>query len=451
MIDMTRPTWIAPDSPSYDAARASWNLTIQHQPAWVVQAEQEADVIAAVRYAAENRLPLVVQTTGHGNPRCAEGGVLLAMSRLNRIHVDPTSHTATVQGGATFDQVIAATHPHGLAPVSGSSPGVGVSGYLLGGGFSLMSRKYGLAVDNVRSFRLVTAAGEALTVSRHENPDLFWALRGGGGAFGVVTEMVLDLKPVPEVFGGSIILPIEGADDLAGVYGEWAATAPDEITSSFILMHFPPAPFVPEPLRGKSAAIAYAMAVGDLDAGAAALAPLRNTPGVWIDTFRRMPYTEYGQVANDPVDPLPAVGNGVQLADTTPSTLKRLRQAMGPMDASPNLRLEVRQLGGAIGKVSANDAPVSHARQAAGIAYLLGAVMGPATPGAMNQQARDVFAAIQDVVVSPGPLNWVGEAHVDGDKVRSVYRSADFERLLAIKQEWDPHNLFSKAGVGLCI
>src|ERR1044072_1249919 len=200
---------ILPDEGEYDAARAAWNLPIDQPPAAIVVADSIADVQAAVEYATVANLKVAVQTTGHGIPRECHGGLLIRLSRLNYVVVDADRRIAHVGGGAMWHDVLEIAGKEGLAGLCGSTPYVGVVGYMLGGGFSIMSRKYGLGIDTIRAMKVVLADGSLVKASSTENVDLFWAIRGGGGAFGILVEIEIDLLPVADVFGGSVMYPIE--------------------------------------------------------------------------------------------------------------------------------------------------------------------------------------------------------------------------------------------------
>ncbi len=236
----------------YDSVRLPWNRTVDPKPAVVVEAAGPEDVRVAVLAARAHGLPFAVQATGHGTVVACDGGLLLSTARTGEVQVDPESRTATAGPGALWSDVIAAAAPHQLAPLSGRANSAGVAGYTLGGGTGWLSRKHGFAADSVLWAEVVTAGGETLTASATEHPDLFWALRGGGGNFGVVTRLRFKLYPVAQVYAGMSWHPADRAAAVLDRYREWAGTEPDELNSAVLVQQVPPLPEVPEPLRGRA-------------------------------------------------------------------------------------------------------------------------------------------------------------------------------------------------------
>jgi hypothetical protein len=434
---------------AYDDLRSCWNLTVDLQPELIIAAADEADVQAAARYAAEQNLPITVLATGHGQPRNCQGGIVIRTSALNHVEVDPASRTAKVGGGAVWGDVIAAAHPHGLAPLSGSSPNVGVVGYLLGGGYGLMLRTYGLGIDHVKAFRVVLSDGTAVTASAESHTDLFWALQGGGGSFGIVTEVTVGLVPHAEVYAGSMMFPADRASEVYAAYGRWTKTLPNDLTTGLIMISFPPVPFVPEFLQGRQMVILTACMAADPQRANELLQPMRDL-GPEFDFMGVMPFTESARVYNDPVDPLPANGRGILLRDVDDEALAKLLEAIGPMAYSPNLMIQLRHLGGAMANRAESDSPIGDRRRATYVLYLLGVTMGPVTMEMMAGHAEGVFAALQPWTLSRGPLNWLGEGAVSAEEIRSVFGDADYERLCAVKRTYDVRNAFRCAGVGIC-
>lgn len=433
----------------YDEARLAWNRTIDQHPGAIVFAESTADVVAAVRYAKAMDLAIAVQATGHGIPKLCDGALLINMSRMNAVEIQ--DGIARAQGGAVWKDVLGPAQECAMAGMCGSAPHVGVVGYTLGGGFGLMLRQYGLAVDLVKRLELVTADGEVRTVSKTENPDLFWALRGGGGGFGVVTEIEFALVPNEKVFGGATIYPAERASEVLAAFHAWAQTAPESVTATIDMINFPPAPFVPEPLRGRAVCSVVACATLPQAEAEAILAPLRSLGGEIIDTMHEMPFNQSGDIYRDPVDPIPAFGQGVLLRDLPAEAMQAFVEAVGPMDRSPNLKIELRQLGGAMGRVPASETAIGGRREAKYLLYCLGIPMGPVTQEMGAAHAQAIFRAIEPYVICPGPLNFLGEAHVSGKSIQSVFTDEDFARLLQIKRDVDPTNRFRFASLGICL
>jgi hypothetical protein len=297
---------LEPGDAGYDEACSAWNTAYRHRPAVVVVAATTSDVVEAVRFAAATGLGLGVQATGHGVARTADGGVLLRTERLDGVLVDPVNRTALVKAGATWAPVLAAAQLHGLAPLLGSSPGVGAVGYTLGGGLGWLARKHGAAADSVRAFEVVTAAGKLVRASADEHQELFWALRGGGGgSLGIVTAMEIELFPVTTVYGGNMLYPAEAAREVIERFVAWVADAPDELTSEVVLMNFPPLPEVPEPIRGRSFTILRGCWSGPLAEGHALLDGWREAMPPLMDMWSDMSFATWRRSATTPSTPCP--------------------------------------------------------------------------------------------------------------------------------------------------
>jgi FAD/FMN-containing dehydrogenase len=441
---------LTPADEGYDAARASWNLFIDQRPDLIVVAANESDVIAAVNYASEIDASISVQATGHGQPKTCAGGVLINIANLSSVQIDAASKSARVGAGTRWKNVIEAAYSHGLAPVSGSAPHVGVVGYTIGGGYGIVSRKYGLAIDNVREIRIVTPNGKVKVASPNENADIFFAVLGGGGSFGVVTEMTIDLHDHAEVFGGSVMFDSSNATKVYEAYSNWAPALPDEVASAIHFMAFPSVPFIPEFLHGRSMAIVIACVCGSLDKAEEWLRPMRLFEGAEFDSFRLMPYTESGVIFQDPVDPLPINGRGVLLSDFTHETAKSFLAAIGPISQSPNLMIQLRHLGGAISRSGNPQSCIKRNRQAKYLTYFLGIPSPHNPPEKIAAHAEGVIEAIKPWVLSRGPLNWLGEGAVQASSIRSIFADDEYARLQTAKETIDPDNRFSNAGLGIC-
>ena len=438
-----------PGEDGFDQAVAGWNLLVQHQPAAIISVADEGDAQTALRFADQNGLPVAVQATGHGQFRTCVGGLLLDVSALNRVEVCPETKTAKVGGGTQWGQVIEAAGQYELLPISGSAPHVGVVGYTLGGGYGILSRRYGLGVDQVLSLRLINAQGEALALSPNENSEIFWAILGGGGAFGVVTEIEIQLHDQPEILGGSVMFDASLADVVYPAYLRFTKQAPEEVTSALTMMTFPPVPFIPELLHGRSMLIFSATAIGELAEAEALLAPMRSLDGAEFDAFRPMTYADTHEVFSDPIEPLPATCRGVLVKDLDEDSLAKALAEVGPAPESPNLLFRIRHYGGAVTRGGEHETAVGRQRQANYLMYFLGVPMGASSIEQMHAQAERVFGAIHSRVLSRGPLNWLGEGNVTGDDVKQVFSAEEYMRQLAAKLLVDPNNRFRSAGVGL--
>src|SRR4028118_2238562 len=330
-----------PGDEGYDGARAAWNLNAHQQPALVVEAEGATDVLAAARLAREQGLGIGVMATGHGVAAPADGGVLINTSRIRGVHVDPETRTARVEAGAKWADVVPEAAAHGLAGLQGSTSHVGVVGYTMGGGFGWLGRKYGFAADSVKEADVVNAEGELVKANAHENADLFWALKGGGGNFGVVTSLEFALYPITHVFGGNLFYPVERAEEVLELYSGWAEDLPEEVTSAVTFLNVPPIPDVPEPLRGRSVITVRFCYTGEDLAGKGEemLAPWRGLGDPVMDTFGVMPYEAMDMISMDPVDPLGASGHTEMVRDLSEETRPTLGDPGGAGAATPPLAL----------------------------------------------------------------------------------------------------------------
>lgn len=432
---------LTPGDEGYDAARAGFSLSDLNTPDVVAVAESAEDVVAAVGFAREQGLPVGVHATGHGFAYPFVGGLMISTRRMQHIAIDPLARTARVEAGVTWGSVIRQTQRHGLAPLNGSSPGVGVVGYSLFGGFGWLLRKYGAAVDSVLAADIVTADGQLLHVSEERHPDLFWALRGGSGNFGVVTALEFKLYPVAEIYGGALFFPMERAREVMAAYSRWVETVPDELTSSITLMRMPPLPEVPELLRGKAIVIIRAAYVGAEAEGAALLSPLRSLPGLFADTFRTMPYTEVGTISNDPVDPMPTHRSTTMLKDLSPATIETLLRMDGVEGETPVLNLEVRHLGGAMTRVTPGSTAFSQ-RYAPFIMQTVALTLSPAQAEEARRNTAAIAAAVRPHSTGGVLPSWLGDGDYGVERTRAGFTPEHWRRLAALKAQHDPANMF---------
>jgi FAD binding domain len=344
---------VVPGDAEWDEARLAWNLAADQRPAVVVYPESVDDVVALVGFARKGGFRVTTQGTGHfaNTLDTFDQTILVKTSRMRGLEIDPEARTARVEAGVLWHEVNLAAAEHGLAALAGTSPDVGVVGYTLGGGLGWLARRYGLAANSVLAVELVTADGRRVRSDPDNEPDLFWAVRGGGGSFGVVTAIEFALYPVPEVYAGVLFFPFERAGEILNAWRRWVDTTPVELTSVGRLMQFPPLPDIPEPLRGQSFVIVEAAYIGTEEDGADLLEPLRNL-GPEMDTFGMIPVEELHRLHMDPPEPVPGVGDGFNLADVTPETINALVAVAGHCSGSPLVNVEMRQLGGAVAEPS---------------------------------------------------------------------------------------------------
>lgn len=339
---------VLPDSPHYDTARRAWNLQADQRPAAVCVATCVEQVQAAVGYARAHGLKLAPQTTGHlaqALPDLSDTLLLRLELHAGEVEVDPVARVARVKAGARWGDVVQAVAPHGLAVMHGSSPSVGVIGYLLGGGLSFYGRAHGLAVNHVRAFEVVTPDGTPRRVDHRDGADLFYALRGGSGNFAIVTGVEIGLLPYAEVTGGAIFFTPEYAFAVLRAWRDWTVTAPATMTTTFRVLCLPPLPEVPEPLRAVPTVCVDGVALDPADATDLE-SRLRYAAHPILGGFGPMPSASVARLHGDPEEPVPAIGDGMLLEELDDLAIELFLRAAGP--GSPLLAAELRHLGGAL-------------------------------------------------------------------------------------------------------
>jgi hypothetical protein len=383
-----------PGEAGYDEARQAWNLAVDTRPAVIVAAESAADVAQAVRYARAHGMRIAPQGTGHGAPPLEplDGAMLLRTTQMRKVRIDPATRTARAEAGAVWADVIGPAAEHGLAGLAGSSPGVGVAGYSLGGGLGWLARRYGLAANSVTAAELVTPDGDLVRADAGHESDLFWAMQGGGGSVGVLTALEMRLYPVGELYAGVLFFPIERAAEVLHAWRAWTGTVPDEVTSLAHLVWFPPLPQLPEPLRGRAFAMVEAAYLGDAGTGAELIGPLRGL-GPERDTFAMIPAPALGQLNMDPDQPVPLQGDGTFLADFPAAAVDALVAVAGPDAGTPLSSVEVRHLGGALARPAAGGG-AQPAIEASYMIFSAGFALTPELAAAVREQARAVKDAL---------------------------------------------------------
>jgi FAD/FMN-containing dehydrogenase len=429
------------DSAGYDQARAIWNAMIDRRPALIARCAGADDVVAAVRFAKQHGLLVAVRGGGHniaGNAMI-DDGLVIDLSRMKAVTVDAAKQTVRVEGGATLADLDQGTQAHGLAVPVGINSTTGVAGLTLGGGFGWISRKYGLTVDNLLSVNVVTAAGEKVTANERDHADLFWAVRGGGGNFGIVTSFEFKAHKIgTEVLSGLIIHPLADARKVLQFYREFTSKAPDELAVWFVLRQAPPLPFLPEQWHGKEILALAACWVGDIAAGEKALEPLRSFGNKIADIIQPHPFTAWQSV----LDPLLSPGQrnywkSHDFLELSDGLIDVLLAAAGRLP-DPQTELAFAQLGGAVGRVKNDVTAYSH-REANYLINVHGRWGEPANDGKVVAWARDLFKACAPFATGAVYVNFLTQD--EEERVRNAY-GANFDRLTAIKKKYDPSNFF---------
>ncbi|MBB5982059.1 FAD-binding oxidoreductase [Kribbella solani] len=412
-------------STEYDEARLGFQRRDPHRPQVIFQVTSAAEIEEAVRYAIDHDLKLAVQAAGHGLTAGIDGGVLIATSGFNGVTVDAERKTAWIEAGATWRAVIAATAPHGLAPLSGSSPAVGAISYTLGGGLGLMARRYGYAADHVRRIEVVTPDG--VRRNAEDDPDLFWALRGGGGNFGVVTGIEVELFDVPTLYGGSLYFDLAEHPSVPEAWRAWTATVPEEVTSAIAILPIPDLPQVPEQVRGKYVAQVQLAILGDR--GAELIEPLRAIGTPAIDTVGELPYAESGAIFAEPDHPDSYSSRNVLLSSLDPDALATLPKLAGPGAAGMCI-IGIRHLGGALERDPELPNAIGH-RDAAYSLTVLTPRQADATP--LHRRVLEPWRA-EVVGLS---LNF-SVGNLTADEVAEAYDPGDHKRLTDLRRRYDP-------------
>jgi hypothetical protein len=385
-----------PSDSDWDDARAAWNLAADQRPDAVAFVESGDDIAATVRFAVAHDLRVAGQGTGHGAAPLGplEGAILVKTERMRGIKVDPASRTARVEAGVLSLELGKAAGAHGFCSMPGSAPDVGVVGYTLGGRLSWLGRRHGFACNRVRAIELITAEGGARTVDADNDPDLFWALRGGGGGYAIVTALQLDLLPIAEVYAGALLFPAEVGADAVRTYRDWTKTVSEDVTSVVRFLTPPPIPDVPEPLRGRPLLTISATCIGSQTEDEAAIAPLREIGETIMDTFAWMPTAGLSRIHMDPENPVPGVGEGGLVGELPDEAIDAFVGVAGSDSGSPLLLSELRHLGGALGRPDPDGGALSHLD--AGFAmYSVGLPMTPELGEAIPAHLERIAEAME--------------------------------------------------------
>jgi len=425
---------LVPGDPEFAGEVAGSNLAVTNEPDAAVGAATETDVVDAVRYAAANALPVRVQATGHGAHAAITDGLLITTRRLDRLTIDQAERTATVGAGVSWGAVIDAAAEHGLAPVAGSSRQVGVVGYLLGGGLGPLARSHGFSSDHVLSFRVVTGAGDLVEASASENPDLFWALRGGKSGLGIVTEVRIRLAELPSLYAGSLLFEEQYAEAVVRGWIDYTAHASERVTTSIALLQFPPVEAVPEEMRGRSfVALRFAFP-GDLAEGEHLAAPLRALAPALTDALGPLPLAQVGLIHNDPEGAGPSWSNGTLLSPIDQDFATALLAAVGP--GAPFVAVELRHLGGATRRDVVGGSAVG-GRSGAYTLSLIGMPDPGLFPAVLPAAAEAVYEALRPWINAESTINFASHS-LAGTPSWSPETAA---RLAEVRAEYDPRGV----------
>jgi FAD/FMN-containing dehydrogenase len=436
-----------PDDADWDQARQAWNLAADQRPAAVAFVESADDVAAVVRFAAENGLRVSGQATGHGAVALGslEDAILIKTERMRGIAVDAEAQTARVEAGVLSVELAEAAQQHGLSALPGSSPDVGVTGFHLGGGLSWFGRRYGFACNRVRAIELVTAAGEARTVDADNDSDLFWALRGGGGDYALVTALHLDLVPVADAYAGALLFPAAVGAAAVRLWRDWAAAAGENVTSVVRFLRPPDVPDVPEPLRNTPLLTIDGACIGSREEGEAAFAPLLEIGEPIMNTFDQVPPAALCRIHMDPEQPVPGLGHHRTLRELPDEAVEVFASMAGADSGTPLLLTEIRQMGGALARPAESSGALSHLDAEfvmLGIGLPMTAELGEAIDGHLDR----LHEAMAPWAADGGYFNFAERA-CDAD---AILPPDVCTRLVEVKRKYDPDGrIFGNHAVSL--
>ncbi len=434
---------LLPGDDGFEAAVSGFNTVVHNRPEAVLVAASADDVVEAVRFARAGHLPVHVLSTGHGAEEPVTDGLLVSVRELDGVEIDPGERTATFGGGVIWAEVVTAAAEYGLAPVTGSSTGVGAVGFMLGGGLSPFARAFGFASDRLVTMQVVTGEGELVTVSAEENADLFWALRGGKGGLGVVTEATVELVEMPVFYGGALFFDIEHVGAVLDGWLGWTATAEGRTTTSLSVLRFPGADDVPPPFRGRHLVSLRFARPGSAAEGEPLAAPLRTLAPVYLDDVAERPATEVARIHNDPDGPLPAWTRGAML--THPDAA--FAAALVPVLTSdaPFLGIELRHIGGA----TEIDVPETSAVGGRENDWAFTAI-GLPEPSLFAEVLPAAYAALHGTIapwVAPSTtINWLVQAN-DPAQFATAWPRHILARLSEVRAEYDPDGILPYAPV----
>jgi hypothetical protein len=422
-----------PADEDWERAKMAWVVNVPQHPMAVLEVRDVDDVIAAVRWAVEHGAQVTAQPTGHGANDTLQDVVILRTRALDGIEVDLERRTAWVGAGVKAGELSAELDGTGLAFLCGSNPDPTVVGMTITGGISWFGRAYGLGADSIVAVEIVDGMGRLRRASPTEEPELFWAVRGGGGDFGIITRVELALHPAPVVYGGQLMWPLEKMHEVLTAFRDLSRTAPDELTAWFHVWNFPPMPELPEPIRGKSFTGVAVAFLGAPDEGDRLLAPLRAIEGLGMDSVRVVPLGQLGTIANEPTDPMPGMQQSSLLEDLDDATIARLTEVVGPGSGSPLTIVQIRHFGGAFGRTvegAGSHGPVTEPYNL----FALGVPAVPELAEVISMAFERVGAAVADVASGRTLLNFLES----GQDPALWWSHETRERLVRAKQASDP-------------
>jgi hypothetical protein len=429
-----------PDSPDWDTTRRPWNLRVDQRPLMIADAEGPDDIAATVAYAARHGLQVTVQATGHGAGGSMANAILLRTSGLREITVDPRQQRVRVGAGVTAGELMTSLSPHGLALSTGTCSDVGVTGYVMFGGVGVLGRALGFAAGQVRGADVITADGTRIRADATAHEDLFWALRGGGGGFALVTHLDLALAPMSALFGGQLIWPVDDAAEVFGAWASWVPSLTRDTTSFACVLQMPPAPGLPEVLRGRRVVMVTICHAGAADQAMSLLDPITRVGAPLVNSLRPLSVADVGALFGPPIPPAPLRIGSRLLTHLPGAALREFVAKTGPASGSPLQMAQIRHLGGAFAQPaqqSGGPGAIGHT-DAQFLIELVAIAPSQEADAAARGFEGSIFAAL-----SPWTTGTTLPSFADPgtDPAELVFSPAALQRLAAVKHRYDPSNV----------
>lgn len=428
------------NEPGFTEELQGYNLAVKHNPELVVGASSITDIQTAVRYASKHGIQVTVLATGHGSQQAMDGGMAITVKRLNSIAIHEPTRTATVGGGVLAGDVASAAAPFGLAPVAGGASGVGLTGLILGGGLGPLARSHGFCSDFVTKFRVVLSDGEEVSADKENNAELFWALRGGKGGFGIVVEMQVRLISLRTFYGGSVAFAENDIDAVLRGWVNWTHRAPKIVTTSVAIMRFPSSPGMSESIRGKTLLMLRFAYPGGVETGRILAEPLLSIAEPVFGELAELPGSRLDLVHKDPTVPTVCWADGTLLNNIDGTFVTDFLEQVGQGRQSPFLMVELRHLGGA----SQIDVPGGSAvggRSGEYSLYLVGKPDSRLFETALPKAFDQLLKGVDSYLCSENFINWWSGRKVDG--FERCWAPSTYARLKRLRNDWDPKGVFA--------
>ncbi len=426
-----------PGDDKYEEAKKTWALYIENKPSVIIEINDTTDVTTAINFAKKHQLFIAVQSTGHGASHPCDGHMLIKTNLMHHFSIDVESQTLTTEAGATWEEITAESQKSGLVPLTGFAANVGVTGYVIGGGFGWLVRKYGLAVDHLLSFNMVSLEGELKTVSATENEDLFWGICGGGN-FGIITSLTMKLFPLKSVLASQFYYPGSQAKQVLELYRSIVENFPEELTSAVSVMHLPPNPALPEAIRKKFVVSVKAIYQGDEDKGKELLAPFKNLQRIY-EQQETLPYEKASKISGDPQAPQKVYGH-VEILNKLTQDLTDILSNLAVGNVSVKPVIEIIHISGAMAKVPVGKNAFGH-RNAKFILHVEVPLAADNTQAAAADYIHSLSEAVRPYSTGGTYLNFIGNVDTDEELVKSAFNEDDYTKLRLLKFRYDPGNI----------